>query len=683
MKKILALFCSLVLCFSAISCGMGAGSTSESNSDTAQESQTDSENKTTESNSEKEEEKTSTSEQESTSTKDSESESEDSNVESESEQESTSQSESEKNSSDETQGLETVACAYSAVSAPTDKLYVFDSATDGNFNYYLIDVGYLKNVPIWSSPFHTYDGTIHSSEFLVNLSADIETSVENTVSETFSKTVSKQESKELEVGLKLNIEGILEMSSGCKRTWGTSTERTNSTTNALSVAEKKVSSVGTSYQGHLNGDYDPQGVYRLSILATCDVYAFVKTSTDNKTLKDVAYAVSAREEGSSFAWEYEKTIEDFLDRGNLNNKISLPENFLDMLPTTEEEISPYALEKTTILNNTTSKTITQDGYYGLYQGYDELNLVPYKNYNSKNLFTKDYVFCFDVCINLKEKNDGYQEVYLYDQLITTSKKLEFCDAQETYGMICGTVISHKYDSTSDNHYLTWYVSGDKIKDTMYIRYDAHGENEDTWYRNSIKIDLTITSSTLQTVFSPVYKFLPTNEVVLENNNQYTITHTGAYGLMPRDHEKIDLKNYADYMTKDYLFLFDVSIDLKETDDGYQEIFLYNKHSMNSNNSSITTINKAREYGLLAGKMLNHGKDKIEGTKNYNFAFTTTGDNIDIDLKTLYIYYDAWGEDKDTWIKENIKVSLTIVKIPEFKNCECIVGEYEREFDPNI
>ena len=136
---------------------------------------------------------------------------------------------------------------------------------------------------------------------------------------------------------------------------------------------------------------------------------------------------------------------------------------------------------------------------------------------------------------------------------------------------------------------------------MYVRYGAQGENEDTWYRNSIKIDLAITSSALQTVFSPVYNFLPTNKVILENENQYTIDATGYYGLIARDHEKLNLAAYTEYMTKDYLFLLDVSIDLKEKDDGYQEIFLYNKPAMLKNELPYTILNTldfAKEFGLL-------------------------------------------------------------------------------------
>lgn len=104
--------------------------------------------------------------------------------------------------------------------------------------------------------------------------------------------------------------------------------------------------------------------------------------------------------------------------------------------------------------------------------------------------SNEYKFIFNVTVNIAEKDDGYQEIYLY----TESKKYSGTNYSEAeainYGMIAGEIIEHgpgKKDTESYDHSFSWEVSGNRCRNTMYIRYDAHGNDSDTWYRNNLKI----------------------------------------------------------------------------------------------------------------------------------------------------------------------------------------------------
>lgn len=571
---------------------------------------------------------------------------------------------------------------YEVISAPVEEVpVIIDSATDNEYNYYLLDLGYAKNVPISSGLTIEYNGQTPMA-VTFEKSRVTQESISNSLTKAVEQMISTTSmgSAKVEVKQKFGYEtwgAESETSLGLSysREWGTVEEKANSTSDTYTTASSATDELKSVVSYTIGEHGENEGCYRLSLIGTCDIYASIKTTLDNSTLEDIIYSFSARQD-TRLKLEYD---EDGLFDGYNVNKIALPENYYKILPLPEKhmesgnlsESSSYVVNPTNILNKTNNLTIIQDGYYGLQEkDYDVLDLSAYRKDETGEIdyFTKDYVFCFDVCVNISEKDDGYQEIYLYNQIKNTSKEVQISEAQDSYGMICGSVISHGGGSAAADHYDVWYVRGDQIKDTMYIRYDAHGDGDDTWYRRAIKVDLTIVTSTTD--------ILHNNEEILFNDNNYTIGQTGYYGLAPgRGHEELDLSDYIDYMNEGYLFLFDVSIDLSEKDDGYQEIYLYNK---DSSTSSEVSLAKAREYGLLTGKMLEHGRgQKLTSSQNYNFVLTTTGDNIDSELKKLYIHYDAWGDDTDTWYKEKIKVTLTIVKIPDFIDDSTVTEAYKK------
>ena len=553
--------------------------------------------------------------------------------------------------------------------------------------YYIFNLGYIEGVPLQdkSNPDNSYrytgeteitEALSTSSETSTTISEKVEHAQENctTWNNDFSAHIGLTYTKELKFAGISERKLSLSVDVGYAHQWGGSTSKSSSS--SVEEAETYSKKYGKTSTFKWTPNLSKVGWYRYVLEGTISMYACVIYDPiqekylliDTYSVIDKTYWTLEYSEDSYFSnTAYTPLTLNDSCYSIIGTEPEKEYNVSDLpIDKDENESNSYVVNTTNILSKTNNLTITQDGYYGLQEkDYDVLDLSVYKN---EGYFTKDYVFCFDVCVNISEKNNGYQEIYLYNQIKNTSKEVQISEAQDSYGMICGSVISHGGGSAASDHCDVWYVRGDQIKDTMYIRYDAHGDGDDTWYRRAIKVDLTIVTSTTDISHN--------NEEILFDENNRTIGHKGYYGLEPsRGHEDLNLSNYTNYMNEGYLFLFDVSIVLSEKDDGYQEIYLYNKDSTNSSDASLA---KAREYGLLTGKMLEHGRgQKLTSSQSYNFVLTTTGDNIDSELKKLYIRYDAWGDDTDTWYKEKIKVTLTIVKIPDFVDDSTVTEAYKK------
>ena len=241
--------------------------------------------------------------------------------------------------------LETISCAYEIVSAPMEKgLIVIDSVTDGQKNYYLLDLGYAKNVPIWSGPTVTYDeNQLTEPELTFSKAEQTEQSVEQSVSKTISRTVSKTYSEnqttkigvELSLGfLKLDASSNATLETSYSRSWGSTVENENSTTNAYSamqtVAESYVQDITFTVGGQGHGNY------RLSMLGTCDIYAVLETDLNNENTLSITYTTCPRDDVKLII-EYCSLNDDWIDDNA--EKISLPTGYLEMLVRPEKLLS--------------------------------------------------------------------------------------------------------------------------------------------------------------------------------------------------------------------------------------------------------------------------------------------------------------------------------------------------------
>lgn len=229
------------------------------------------------------------------------------------------------------ENIDTLSCCYGVFSAPTDNgLIIIDSATDGDKNYYLVDLGYATQVPIWSgaaleyNKYQTQDPELKFSKGQ-QTEATVEQSISNTISKTVSSTITNNlgfsASAEFSTGpLKWKVEGSY------SRSWGDTNEEQNSTTSAYSTANSIAESYSTDYSVTVGGA--GYGWYRFSMLATCDIYALLETDVNNTTALNITYTICPRNDARL-------TIEYSPDHTWVNTeteKISVTHEDLALLP---------------------------------------------------------------------------------------------------------------------------------------------------------------------------------------------------------------------------------------------------------------------------------------------------------------------------------------------------------------
>lgn len=515
--------------------------------------------------------------------------------------------------------------------------------------YYIFNVGYIECVPLQENAnYHRYSGT---TEDTVTLSSSKSSSNE------ISNIVQEVETKSGE----WHVGGSAEASYGPLKAgfeWGVSKQWNNTTTKTVEEVSKFTEEQSESIQYTWKPDISKPGYYRYVLEGTVTIFAcIVYDPVKKQEIYSTSYSLVNE---SYWALEYSETP---VFKNNEIEKLKLCDEYKNIIGIEPEiEYEGYLVDNVNVLNKTNSITITQDGAYGLGQkNYDTLYLSEYEKY-----FTDEYVFCFDVTINISEKDDGRQELYLYNRIDkSTTATVKYVVAQNDYGMVCGSTILHSGGSAAADHKIYWYVKGNEVRNAMYIRYDASGNNADTWYRRGIKVLLSISKASTEVADN--------GKIVLNDSTEKAVYDSGGYGLHPKQsYDEIDLSKYSDYMGNGYLFVFDFSVNLREKDDGYQEVYLYNN---NGTSSKIETVKNAiNNYGLVSGKVIEHERGKkLTDSRKYDFTFYVNGLNI---RENMFVRYDAFGDDGDTWYRENIKVTLRIFKVPDCEIDNSVANAYE-------
>ena len=240
---------------------------------------------------------------------------------------------------------------YEIHSAPIQNncLPLIDASTDYIYNYYLLDAGYVKNVPIAHGIETRYDGehspTITYSKSTVT-TEEVASSIEKTASETISNTTMNTFGGGVE-GSWGWFTAKLEYS----RQWGTTIENENSLTSVYTVANQTSEGMENSISYTIGEYTDEEGYYRISLVTTCDVYYLVKTNRNNTELIDFTVVFCAR--GSQqFVLEYSANG-DFA-KSNDTPVLTLDDEFYKNF-----EIPTKVLENTITLDECGGYTLSQ------------------------------------------------------------------------------------------------------------------------------------------------------------------------------------------------------------------------------------------------------------------------------------------------------------------------------------
>ncbi len=235
---------------------------------------------------------------------------------------------------------------YLSVAAPINNVpNIVESATDNEYNYYFIDLGYAKGVPISSGTAIEYNGqtpiTVSFEKSIVTQDS-VSKSLTKAVSETVSVTSMGSATFKVGQKFKYNIgaaKAETSINASYSRQWGTVTDKSNSTSDTYETATSETEELREAIT-YTIGDHDEEkGVYRLSLIGTCDIYAVVQTNLDNSSVVSISYTLSARDD-MRIKIEYD---DDGLFDGNAE-KIKLPTNYYLSLPLPEKTIDSGVLD---------------------------------------------------------------------------------------------------------------------------------------------------------------------------------------------------------------------------------------------------------------------------------------------------------------------------------------------------
>ncbi|MBQ8425324.1 MAG: hypothetical protein IJX17_04820 [Clostridia bacterium] len=533
-------------------------------------------------------------------------------------------------------------------------IYKYSQEQYISYTYYL---GRVKDVPLSYDASSYYNGL---SDIIITYGESSVT--ENSISESETNCLTNTTSK-LEIDtwsssldIKIDIGGGSEKGNILKKLFNvnfefvgshqhnggveTTTTEERSYSNSYSTINSFINEKSTTRQYVINSNYEANKYYRVTLFGNCDIYIHCVYDSDKKELY----------------MEYEqcpiiKSLNYYIDVSDNNDfsctKSSQEKLGFDSSILLESDIFNYSKEpndsiKENIQNlySKSQSSSLSSSKYGAGcsdEIIDKLELNDYSEY-----FKNNYLFCFYIKLEANSDGNGQVGVYLYDNIKDKSSKLEYYDAK-TNGLIEGAKI--KVDSQKKEYIVRFYIKGDNIKNTMYLYYSK--ENDKKCYKHSINVDLIIVEE--KTINTEFYK----------NDDKYEIKQNGYFGLEYRSYDTLDLSSYQDKIDSKYLFNFNISINLNEKNDGYQEIYLYNEYNQTSKEKNQ---NQAIELGLIDEMIIEHNPGKTDkNAEDYNFNWSITGDKI-IDKNKLYIRYDAYGNDNDTWERNSINIELRIYQI---------------------
>ena len=377
---------------------------------------------------------------------------------------------------------------------------VGNTYVDGSDVYSTFKIGKIYNVPIYSDMTYNHDGRTESTyEWSTSaITADEYARMQsNTVEAAVSTTVSVSRESSTEISGKFEYGGLgISASSTTKSVFATALDSsvsymtTDSFTQTVSdrVERAKTRTVTISKSS-------PAGFYRYTIFSNVDVYATLVANKDTGKIRFSYFAIP----------DPENTFDKFYYHNNPYNDTILAES--ELLNMTESDFEAFNLfdsygaitvphvSSRQVLSDPSDVKITDTGAYGLEQRSKQslINLSEYSQY-----MTDDYIFTFEVSISYEAQKvlgkyiNGYKEMHLYKsdpgQVNNSIDITNYTVVKNNYGHI----ISEQWTSDKgDDQTYYWDVSGKDCSELMCIRYDANGNDEDTWYRKAIIVHLSI------------------------------------------------------------------------------------------------------------------------------------------------------------------------------------------------
>lgn len=377
-------------------------------------------------------------------------------------------------------GGTTVAIAknvrYSATSVediPNPDYDMCYSFYDEDYYYYVFYLGCIDHVPLQSNAsVYEYNGNHYEKEISTTITN------ETMVSEMVSQAESTCVTHSVEVGVKGTfgndlIAKKLEVGLSVCGSRAHTTSREQSYSTASSYSETNAETTKFAFT-----DASKIGYYRYVLFGDIDVFGVLIKDIDSGEYYTDTYQIVASQ---YFSLDYSET-----SRFNDNNYQKL------VFSLTSEEVA--SLEKPTVFIGDRESVggtdkidintvVTYDSGYSA-KKIDASHEYTYDTFDLSELsafMNSEYTLHFNVQVYMREENKGFQEIYV-------------CKDDETH--VAGTD-AYEYGgagkANTSYSWVTfdWDVSGSNCTPIMKLRYGAHGDHSDDWWRAHAKVTVTV------------------------------------------------------------------------------------------------------------------------------------------------------------------------------------------------
>ncbi len=171
----------------------------------------------------------------------------------------------------------------------------------------------------------------------------------------------------------------------------------------------------------------------------------------------------------------------------------------DKMPSNDVDILASYLNSSQAFTRTEEEKITDSGREK--QPYDKITITNLDKYQELG-YTKIKV---SISIDISEKNDGYQHIFLYNNLDNLQNPFvnELYVLKDVNGNECKVKYDHGGDGVTTTYktynfettisianIISFNDSTSSTDYNLYVSYGASGEDEDTWYNKNLKVKIT-------------------------------------------------------------------------------------------------------------------------------------------------------------------------------------------------
>lgn len=355
--------------------------------------------------------------------------------------------------------------------------YNFDTQT----SYYVYYLGKVERIPLSPNldPF-AFNGTIGGTvPFVVQDTSMTATEISQQLSTSASQTFSFGYDYSFNFGIDAMINTGINISANVSIQKSTSLTVSNLVTHSSSTSQTL---------NYVFTKDNPKGYYRYILFADADYFGVIKVDENSgeastfihqrvyARYKEFDYSPTTTFSSNSsgvLTFDTSKIDINALPIpskcvGESHNSIN-PDGSKPIIELTAPSYTYYG-------ENDAHITIDASHRYGKDDIEDFIDLTRFAPFLNSN-----YKLKFEVWINMKEKEDGYQEVYLMDwngNLIAEN------GAHDSGDGLQGTIEWRQL--------ATWEISGEKFGTyDLYFEYDAHGKNSDDWVRYGMETKVTV------------------------------------------------------------------------------------------------------------------------------------------------------------------------------------------------